>query len=319
MSTIDIGKYKRSHQGGNDPKDIIDSRLEEHSPDVLSFPDDIGVHQFMMTFHEYNFDMEQSNIKKSIVLPIPAAIVDKYGMEYNQKDLGTIGAGATSAINKVGENLTLGGIDAAGADKLGGFDPEEIQQASIQGTSAFTAIARDLNPFKDQVEGVLGQALGNIVNPHTALLFSSIKLKEFEFSWKLYPQSEEESNNLHEILRHIKMYSHPDFSNNDSQTAANNFFLKYPHEVDMYYLGGSQLHRFKRAAVTALSINYTPEGGPAFIGGSGAPAFIELSMGFTETQIWTADDWKQKKESTGNVEKPTDAELGLSNNLMGTD
>lgn len=301
MSTIDLGRYKRSHQGGNDPKDIIDSRLEEHSPDVLSFPDDLGVHQFMMTFHEYNFDMEQSNIKKSIVLPIPMAMVDKYGMEYNQKDLGTVGAGATTTINEIGENVTMG--DSGLMDKLGNFTKDEIKQATVQGTTMFTAIARDLNPFKDQVEGVLGQALGNIVNPHTALLFSSIKLKEFEFNWKLYPQSEQESNNLHEILRHIKMYSHPDFANNDSQTAANNFFLKYPHEVDMYYLGGSQMHRFKRAAITALSINYTPEGGPAFIGGSGAPAFIELSMGFTETQIWTADDWKQKKEMSSNGEQ----------------
>ena len=43
MSNIDLGRYKRSHQGGNDPKDIIDTRLEEHNPDVMTFPDDIGI------------------------------------------------------------------------------------------------------------------------------------------------------------------------------------------------------------------------------------------------------------------------------------
>lgn len=308
MSNIDLGRYKRSHQGGNDPNDIINTRLEEHNPEVMSFPDDIGVHQFMMTFHEYNFNMEKSNIKKSIVLPIPLTMVDKYGMEYNQKDLGTAGAGAATILNKIGGNMTPGNAP----DKLGKITKQGIDEASEQALETLVAAGRDLNPFKDQVEGVVGQAVGNIVNPHTALLFSTVKLKEFEFNWKLYPQSEKESNDLHEILRHIRMYSHPEIDAVAAGTS-NNLFMKYPHEVDMYYLGGSHHHKFKRAAITALSINYTPEGGPAFIGGSGSPAFIELSMGFTETQIWTANDWKHGKQTAGNVEPQmgSDGEIGF--------
>ena len=51
------------------------------------------------------------------------------------------------------------------------------------------------------------------------------------------------------------------------------------------------MHKFKRCAISSLQVNYTPEGGPAFIANSGEPAFVELQLGFTETMIWTAEDF----------------------------
>ena len=80
--------------------------------------------------------------------------------------------------------------------------------------------------------------------------------------------------------------------------------MKYPHEVDLYYLGnGDSMHRFKRAAITGLEVNYTPEGGPAFFQNTGNPVFTELKMTFTETQIWTAEDFAEETiASAGNQE-----------------
>ena len=42
-----------------------------------------------MIFHEYDFKGEAEIMKESIVLPIPGQIIDKYGVEYNSKDLKT--------------------------------------------------------------------------------------------------------------------------------------------------------------------------------------------------------------------------------------
>ena len=81
---------------------------------------------------------------------------------------------------------------------------------------------------------------------------------------------------------------HPEFVETE-----NNVFLKYPNQVDCYYQGsGDYLHFCKRAAVTEFSVNYQPEGGNVLFAGTGAPTFVELTMGFQEVEIWTAEDYE---------------------------
>ena len=101
------------------------------------------------------------------------------------------------------------------------------------------------------------------------------------------------------------MRSHPTFMEKE-----NNYMMDYPHEVDLYYLGqGDSMHRFKRAAITGLSMNYSPEGSPAFFAGTGNPVFTELSIKFQETQIWTGEDFDDEPVTSGNQE-PVAKELG---------
>ena len=100
-----------------------------------------------------------------------------------------------------------------------------------------------------------------------------------------------------------------DDGQNAGKKYTNNAFLTYPCEVDLYYLGGGNqgMHRFKRCVITNLQINYTPEGGPAFVGGVGAPAFYELTLGFQETQIWTARDFALEVSGSAENEETTEA------------
>ena len=289
-----IGGHTRAQQGGNDPQTLIDQKTQQAkvSP-TLSFPEDLPVHQFLMIFYQYNFNQGISMMKESIVLPMPPSIVDKYGMEYNTNDLGTTGAIGASAAD-----MAIGLMRDPSAAQQGDFGEDEIETMTNDAITFGTAAIAQLNPFKDQLNAPLEQALGGIANPHTAILFQSMKLKEFEFTWKLYPQSKKEQNDLNNIIHLIKTRSHPSFhyskvAKEDGSTGfvGNNAFLKYPHEVDLYYLGGSGMHKFKRAVINNLSINYTPEGGLNFNAATGAPSFIEITIGFTETQIWTAEDF----------------------------
>ena len=94
------------------------------------------------------------------------------------------------------------------------------------------------------------------------------------------------------------MRSHPTFDAIDG--TQNNFIMKYPLEVDLFYLGqGDSMHRFKRAAITGLEINYSAEDSVAFFQGSGRPAFISLKLQFTETQIWTGEDFMDEPQAGG--------------------
>ena len=111
MSFGPVGKYSFKNKGGNSPNRIIDDRLKVGGS--LFFPNDIGIHQFMMIFNEYDFKGEAQRIKESIVLPIPSSLIDKYGMEYNQQDLKAKGAMAASGAAKIIKNFNL--VGTAGA------------------------------------------------------------------------------------------------------------------------------------------------------------------------------------------------------------
>lgn len=295
-----IGRYNAKKRGGNSPNNIIKSRLKRGGS--LSFPNDLGVHQFMMIFHEYDYKGEADIMKESIVLPLPNTLVDKYGIEYNSNNLGTKGAGIASIAQDVIDSFQKAGT-AAGEQK----EAERKEMLSAKGLAAElgmggVALARETVGKTLGIEDPLAVATGTIVNPHTALLFQSVQLKVFDYTWKLYPTSPDESNKLQEIIRVIKQRSHPTFA--EFEGSQNNFIMKYPHEVDLFYLGqGDSMHRFKRAAITALEINYAAEGEvPGFFAGSGRPAFVELKMQFTETQIWTGEDFEEEPNSGGNVE-----------------
>lgn len=299
----------RSRKNTNtDPTQVIDHKQAGGIKKPMhQFPDDLGHHSFHMLFHKYDFDQEAAEAVMSIALPMPQAILDKYGIEYNNADLTTAGAIGAGAISTGTQNI----LNREQTVQQGSEDFNKITKNFISGVGG---VIRDLNPI-ETIKNASNLGLGNIVNPHTALLFNAVKLKEFEFSWKLYPRQKSESTTLQEIIKQIKKLSHPKMGNFFSQDhvagGINNFHLEYPHEVDLFYVGGHtglEMHRFKRCAITSLSVNYTPEGGPQFIAGSGAPAFVELTIGFTETQIWTADDFDMleafpEKDYTANIDQ----------------
>ena len=292
-----IGKYSPSMQGGLAPTKKIQKKLVAGGS--FHFPKDIGVHQFMMIFHKYEYKSEVAKVAESICLPIPNSITDAYGMEYGSEDLGTLVAGGADIISDIVDSFNKAGTPAGQkkeAERLANMNPADLAPDLLELGAA--GVRQQIAKVSGDVEKAIAVSTGTINNPHTALLFNKVNLKTFEFTWKLYPQDIEESNMLKQIIKIIKMRSHPTFIGKE-----NNYMMDFPHEVDLYYLGsGDSMHRFKRAAITKLSLNYTPEGSPAFFAGTGNPVFTEITMEFTETQIWTGEDFEDEPIASGNQE-----------------
>ena len=268
-----IGKYTPAGmKGGLAPSKKIQSKLDKGGS--FHFPKDLGVHQFMMIFHKYEYQAEAASVAESIVLPMPQSLTDTYGMEYGAEDVGTLVAAGASVAADIIDSFQKAGTEAGAqkeANRKANMNAKDLapDMAELGVAGIRTTVGKVFPP----VEQAAALATGTIVNPHTALLFNKVNLKEFEFAWKLYPQDAEESNMLKNILRILKMRSHPTF-----MSKQNNYMMDYPHEVDLYYLGdGDAMHRFKRAAITGLSMNYSPEGSPAFFAGTGNPVFTELN------------------------------------------
>ena len=263
---------------------------ENRSVAQMSFPRDIGAHQFVMNFIEYsvNGDAASNTMKDSIALPLPGSgIVDRIGVKYNEGELGLIGgaalgggaevASAVSTLQSGGDVEMPGALDAAKTFLEGGA-------AGVRG-------------LLKNVEGAGGAAdllIGNVVNPHVVLLFQHVGLKQFTFKWKLAPRGEDESKSLKTIINKLMQHSHPA---QKSEGNTSNFFLNYPDQVDLYYAGVNEnLHYFKRCAITSMEVDYAPEGNNLLFAKTGAPATVDLSIGFQETDIWTREDYEEIAE-----------------------
>lgn len=278
MTTVNLG---RSRGGARTPKMIINKKkAAETSTDIMSFPSDLGTHQFIMQFVKYNFDPDSStseDTELSVAFPVPGTgMVDGNSVRFNSTELGLVGGAVAMGAGGLASQFGKGKSDQA----------QSIDYNSLTSTalSGMAAAARSLAP--GEIGGAVDLALGNIINPHVALLFQGVGMKQFQFSWKFAPANRAESDTLKSIINKIKSKIYPRHTNTE-----NNFFLAFPHEVDLFYAGSEDyMHYFKRCACNEMSVNYAAEG-PAFMAGTGAPAFVEISMSFMETEIWTGDEF----------------------------
>jgi hypothetical protein len=130
-------------------------------------------------------------------------------------------------------------------------------------------------------------ANGMATNPHLALTFDGVDLKNHSFEWTLAPRDPSESESLARISKKIKQSILPTYA-----TGTGRSYLKYPNAVDIFFLGteARHLYYFKRAMVSSFTSDYAGAGSPAFLEG-GAPAVVKMSMEVTEMDIHIADDY----------------------------
>jgi hypothetical protein len=115
-------------------------------------------------------------------------------------------------------------------------------------------------------------------------MFEGMRLKTYEFSWRLSPQSSKEARTLENIILSLKRAMHPSI-------AAGGFALDYPYlaEVDFVNLDTITIPRVKSSFITNISINSSPGGIPAFYN-DGKPVTLDLSLSFQEINIQTRED-----------------------------
>ena len=270
----------------NAKEKIARNTTRQRGASVNAFPSDLGAHSFLMNFVEYSFngDSASSSTGLSVALPLPqSGIVDQAAIQYNSTDTGPVGAALASTGGAAMEKFQNANSPTGEPEAPAKIDYDQLTK-DVLGLGG--AIARDMAPGPLKTAADL--ASGTVVNPHIALLFQAVGLKTFNLSWKLAPRTQDESNSLKDIIKKMQKAIHPEFV-----TQENNFFLKYPNQVDCFYQGsGDFLHFFKRAAVTQFQVNYQPEGGNVLFAETGAPTFVELTMGFQEVEIWTAEDYE---------------------------
>lgn len=227
---------------------------------MLSFPADQGKYWMALGFTEYAYKASgvpiRSMVGQSIILPVPINLQDTDNIQYQEFSMtATVAGAAASAVEGLANRAGGAGMVSGILGSLGG---------AIAGAGE-----------------AAGVATGYAVNTIQSLKFVQPSLKQHSFQWKLVPNTPAESQAIHEIIRKIKYHIYPSL-------AGGGIAFRYPDLINIYLYNQDKMFIFKPAFVREFSVNYTPDGGPAFYKSS-YPVAVTISMSIQENSVWTKE------------------------------
>ena len=211
-----------------------------------------------------------TRIATTIVLYMPPEIKVKYDADWAATDLG-LAADLTNALK--------------GSGTWGDF-------WKSMGASAGQQAGERLNDLTNmKIKESLSRAGRMVINSHAEVIFNGIGFRDFQFSFRFTPDSEDEALNVDNIIRAFKFYSAPEVL----QGTAGRFWI-YPAEFDIqYYSNGKEnnfLNKISTCALTSMEVNYTPMSHfaahrPHSVIQGSPSVCVDMHLSFKELEIMT--------------------------------
>ena len=132
-------------------------------------------------------------------------------------------------------------------------------------------------------QSVIARSTGQILNNNLELLFQGMNLRTFPYSITFSPRSVDEALVVKAIIRSLKQSMSPKAGNHNGN--AQGIFLQSPDLFQLEYLKDGAPHpflnKFKLAALTGMSVNYTNSGTYSSYE-DGTPVNLRMDLTFKE-------------------------------------
>ena len=272
FSSGDLPTNKQSSSG----KSPAEAKSEKQVfAGALAFPSAMKYYT-KFTFFEYDKKVVNQVSKDQptvvIILPRPNDMHEAFGVNYAEPALGPIVGNASDSVIK--------------AIRSNPSDVQGTKATSIGENMVAAGEAGILNALKkggfEKTAALGSMGLGVAPNPNLAVLFENIGLRDHNFSYKFAPTSQQELQTLKNIIRQLKTRMLPGMDTSMLFTFPDVCDIEFGPTKDNPY-------KIKRCVMTALNVNYTPMGSPAFFK-TGDPVMVEIQMTFKETSPFTRAD-----------------------------
>ena len=243
---------------------------------TLQYPKEDMTHFAMLYFTE----LQRYTIKRTkdrtfqdipsnaIILPIPANLQEQYKVNYEGAELGRV---VGSAGQTIADALTGRGLDAVSDINLSTI-AKGVGAKIIEGIDA--GLARGAEKY-----------LGEVFNPHLTTVFKGVDLRNHSYTWRMSPETKQESYTLKKIIDTIRNNMLP-------PTFDNGIRMGYPNECFIKFYGDQyMLYPIFRCVVTDLQINHAAAGTPAFFAETGLPTQFEMQISLQEVEIVTRNEF----------------------------
>ena len=212
----------------------------------------------------------------SVTLPIPSQLVDANTVSWNNSSMNDL----QMAGIRAGSSIMNSGAPIQAAQKI--IDDGLTSLENNTGTAKQfiqNLILGQLPGINQSPNEILGRFQGQIINPNLELIFGGPTLRSFQYSFRLTPRNNKETQAVRSIIRFFKQ----GMSIKENPT---NFFLSAPNVFQpRFYNKDGQQHTFintiKKCACTSFTVNYVPDNTFMTLPNSSMTAY-EISMGFQE-------------------------------------
>ena len=237
----------------------------------------------------------------AIYLPMPSNLQDSNAVSWGDSKMNNLSAAGVVAAENVidfdyskflkdpGAAATQLGTQLGDAATGTGLN---LRQVTDLLTSQLAAEAVNILGGNVTLDQILARSTGQIVNQNNRLLFNGVTLREFNFSFKLTPRNETDTDNIKKIIRTLKV--HMSAKNNGSTTDGTGMYLKTPGYFKLEYRKGNNKHpflpSFKECALKNMAVNYTGENVYATYH-DGTPISMQLELSFQEIVPVYAEDY----------------------------
>ena len=212
----------------------------------------------------------------AIQLYLPPEIQFQDGVEYGDVSFNSIaGRAGLSAVEKKGVSATL---NTGMFEKLG-----ETAQSLIDGLKgqsygdiAKLVATRVALNAGEEVAGITSIATQTALNPNKRVLFKSVNLRGFQFSFTLIPTSREEAEAIKTIVKQFRTELYPE----EIAVEGVPFGYKFPNRFIISFLHGENqiAYRLQPAYLTDVTTSFNSGGRGFFEDGNFTETTISLSF-----------------------------------------
>lgn len=192
-----------------------------------------------------------------------------YGVEWRTEELGTL------------MGVLGGGSSAADTSNLASNMSSDIARRLME-TAATIPGALNTN---NRVQNLMEAGTKRVANPFREVLFKSVGFREFEYTYRFMPKSENESQLVNNIIKTFKIHMHPEL-------VPSGLYYIYPSDFDIvYYYKGKEnkwLNKISTCALTDMRVDYGGQNSYSTFK-SGAPVEINLTLRFKELETLTKE------------------------------
>lgn len=235
----------------------------------------------------------------AILLPMQPALGEQRGINWNKDKMDflaqTVGNAAMGAMG--GVEKAFGGDLTGAGEAMSDAGKKALEDIKTAGNNAeIKDFIKSYFARKITGSNIFARQSGSVVNPNLELLFEGPELRTFNFAWKLSPRDREETNIIRAIIQILKKTSAP-------KGKQGNIFLKTPDIYELKYIhGGGQhpfMNKFKPCALTAMSVDYTPDGSYMTYGEDAGMTSYGLNLSFTEIMPLYDTDYNTSSADMG--------------------
>lgn len=205
-------------------------------------------------------------VSDSIILYTPPQIKTTYATNYDQAETGMVGG--FMGVRSVGDFLKsfTGGAGALGLEALN--------------------MVTSMIPGGGDAKAVFTKTSGRAINPNIEMVFKSVPMREFTFTYEFAPRNQKELDSITKIINLFKFHMQPELG-------LKNFFV-VPSEFQITYMylenRNTYIPKISRCVLKNLELDQSPEGVFTTFAADekgAAPVLSKMTLTFAETEIMT--------------------------------